>query len=50
MTGVVFDDGVTGRLGEDHVPDVHHVVRRRRAVWEWVENWLQTEHPSGGCT
>ncbi|MGH8987628.1 MAG: glycine cleavage T C-terminal barrel domain-containing protein, partial [Acidimicrobiales bacterium] len=42
--GVVLDDGVTGRLGE------HHYVMSTTSsgaatVWEWVENWLQTERP-----
>ena len=26
------------------LPDVHHLLGRG-AVWEWVENWLQTDHP-----
>ena len=42
--GVVFDDGVTGRLGE------HHYLMTTTSsgagvVWEWAENWLQTQHP-----
>ncbi|MDT7663495.1 MAG: sarcosine oxidase, subunit alpha, partial [Pseudonocardiales bacterium] len=42
--GVVFDDGVTGRLGEDHYL-MSTTSSGAGAVWEWVENWLQTEHP-----
>ncbi len=42
--GVVFDDGVTGRLGEDHYM-MSTTSSGAAAVWEWAENWLQTEHP-----
>jgi sarcosine oxidase subunit alpha len=42
--GVVFDDGVTGRLGEDHYL-MSTTSSGAGAVWEWVENWLQTERP-----
>lgn len=42
--GVVFDDGVTGRLGENHYL-MSTTSSGAGAVWEWVENWLQTEHP-----
>lgn len=42
--GVVFDDGVTGRLAEDHYL-MSTTSSGAAAVWEWVENWLQTEHP-----
>ncbi|GAA1798667.1 FAD-dependent oxidoreductase [Planosporangium flavigriseum] len=42
--GVVFDDGVTGRLGADHYL-MSTTSSGAAAVWEWVENWLQTEHP-----
>lgn len=42
--GVVFDDGVTGRLGEDHYL-MSTTSSGAAGVWEWVENWLQTEHP-----
>lgn len=42
--GVVMDDGVTGRLGEDHYL-MSTTSSGAAAVWEWVENWLQTEHP-----
>jgi sarcosine oxidase, subunit alpha len=42
--GVVFDDGVTGHLGEDHYL-MSTTSSGAGAVWEWVENWLQTEHP-----
>ncbi|MGH3660273.1 MAG: 2Fe-2S iron-sulfur cluster-binding protein [Micromonosporaceae bacterium] len=42
--GVVFDDGVTGRLSE-HRYLMSTTSSGAAAVWEWVENWLQTEHP-----
>jgi len=42
--GVVLDDGVTGRLGDDHYL-MSTTSSGASMVWEWVENWLQTEHP-----
>ncbi len=42
--GVVFDDGVTGRLGDEHYL-MSTTSSGAATVWEWVENWLQTEHP-----
>lgn len=42
--GVVFDDGVTGRLGEDHYL-MSTTSSGAGAVWEWLELWLQTERP-----
>ncbi len=39
--GVVFDDGVTGRLAEDHYV-MSTTSSGAAAVWEWLENWLQT--------
>jgi len=42
--GVVFDDGVTGRLGEEHYL-MSTTSSGAGAVWEWLENWLQTERP-----
>ncbi|HEX6445234.1 MAG TPA: 2Fe-2S iron-sulfur cluster-binding protein [Streptosporangiales bacterium] len=42
--GVVMDDGVTGRLAEDHYL-MSTTSSGAATVWEWVENWLQTEHP-----
>ncbi|GAA1121766.1 2Fe-2S iron-sulfur cluster-binding protein [Citricoccus alkalitolerans] len=42
--GVVFDDGVTARLGEDHYL-MSTTSSGAAAVWEWLETWLQTEHP-----
>jgi sarcosine oxidase, subunit alpha len=42
--GVVLDDGVTGRLGEDHYL-MSTTSSGAATVWEWVENWLQTERP-----
>jgi sarcosine oxidase subunit alpha len=42
--GVVLDDGVTGRLAPDHWL-MSTTSSGAAAVWEWVESWLQTEHP-----
>jgi sarcosine oxidase subunit alpha len=42
--GVVFDDGVTGHLGDDHYL-MTTTSSGALAVWEWIENWLQTERP-----
>ena len=42
--GVIMDDGVTGRLGEDHYI-MTTTSSGAATVWEWIENWLQTEHP-----
>jgi sarcosine oxidase subunit alpha len=42
--GVVFDDGVTGRLADDRYL-MSTTSSGAAAVWEWVENWLQTGHP-----
>ena len=42
--GVVLDDGVTGRLGAEHYL-MSTTSSGAATVWEWVENWLQTEHP-----
>ncbi len=42
--GVVLDDGVTGRLSEDWYL-MTTTSSGAGTVWEWVENWLQTEHP-----
>ncbi len=42
--GVILDDGVTGRLGDEHYL-MTTTSSGAATVWEWVENWLQTEHP-----
>jgi sarcosine oxidase subunit alpha len=42
--GVVLDDGVTGHLGPDHYL-MSTTSSGAGTVWEWAENWLQTEHP-----
>jgi sarcosine oxidase subunit alpha len=42
--GVVLDDGVTGRLGEDHYL-MSTTSSGAATVWEWAEHWLQTAHP-----
>ena len=43
--GVVFDDGVTGRLGPEHYL-MSTTSSGAAAVWEWLENWLQTTDPA----
>ncbi|MGH1488955.1 MAG: 2Fe-2S iron-sulfur cluster-binding protein [Acidimicrobiales bacterium] len=42
--GVVLDDGVTARLGDEHYL-MTTTSSGAATVWEWAENWLQTEHP-----
>ncbi|SFO66160.1 sarcosine oxidase subunit alpha, partial [Pseudonocardia ammonioxydans] len=42
--GVVFDDGVTGRLGAEHYL-MSTTSSGAAGVWEWVEDQLQTAHP-----
>jgi len=42
--GVVMDDGVTARLGEDHYLMTTTTSGAGR-VWDWIEEWLQTFHP-----
>jgi sarcosine oxidase subunit alpha len=42
--GVVFDDGVTGHLGPDHYL-MSTTSSGAAAVWEWLENVLQSMHP-----
>ena len=42
--GVVLDDGVTGRLGPEHYV-MTTTSSGAGTVWEWILNWLQTEHP-----
>ncbi|MBA2445689.1 MAG: FAD-dependent oxidoreductase, partial [Nocardioidaceae bacterium] len=41
--GVVLDDGVTGRLGNEHYL-MSTTSSGAGTVWEWIEGWLQTEH------
>ena len=41
---VVLDDGVTAHLGEDHYL-MTTTSSGAAAIWEWAENWLQTERP-----
>ena len=40
--GVVMDDGVTGRLGENRYL-MSTTSSGAASVWEWLENWLQTD-------
>ncbi|CAN5808840.1 sarcosine oxidase subunit alpha family protein [soil metagenome] len=42
--GVVFDDGVTGRLGQERYI-MTTTSSGAAGVWEWIDNWLQTVHP-----
>ncbi|MDG2427153.1 MAG: 2Fe-2S iron-sulfur cluster-binding protein [Acidimicrobiales bacterium] len=42
--GVVSDDGVTGRLGENHWL-MTTTSSGAGAIWEMLEDWLQTAHP-----
>jgi len=42
--GIVLDDGVTGHLSEGHYL-MTTTSSGAGAVWEWIENWLQTERP-----
>ncbi len=42
--GVVLDDGVTAHLGDDHYL-MTTTSSGAGGVWNWIENWLQTEHP-----
>jgi sarcosine oxidase subunit alpha len=42
--GVVLDDGVTGRLDDDHYL-MTTTSSGAAGVWQWIEEWLQTEHP-----
>jgi len=42
--GVVLDDGVTGRLANDHYL-MTATSSGADSLLEWAESWLQTEHP-----
>ncbi len=42
--GVIFDDGVTGRLGSDRYI-LTATSSGAASVWEWIDNWLQTAKP-----
>ena len=42
--GVILDDGVTGRLGGDRYM-MSTTSGGAGAVWNWLEEWLQTTHP-----
>ena len=42
--GMVMDDGVTARLGEDHFL-MHTTSGGAANVYAWLERWLQTEWP-----
>jgi sarcosine oxidase subunit alpha len=47
--GVIMDDGVTGHIGPDRYL-MSTTSSGAAAVWEWLENWLQTEHPDWRVT
>jgi len=42
--GVVIDDGVTARLGDEHYL-MTTTSTGAATIWAWLESWLQTEHP-----
>ncbi len=42
--GVIFDDGVTGRLGPDHYM-MSTTSGGAGGVWNWLDDWLQTAFP-----
>ena len=42
--GMLMDDGVTARLGEDHYL-MHTTTGGAASVMAWLERWLQTEWP-----
>ena len=42
--GMLLDDGVTARLGEDHYL-MHTTTGGAATVMAWLERWLQTEWP-----
>ena len=42
--GMVMDDGVTARLGENHYL-MHTTTGNAAVVMAWLERWLQTEWP-----
>lgn len=42
--GVILDDGVTGRLGENHYM-MSTTSSGAATVWNWLDEWLQTGHP-----
>ena len=42
--GMIFDDGVTSRLGEEHFHMTTTTGNAAR-VLDWLESWLQTEWP-----
>jgi sarcosine oxidase subunit alpha len=45
--GVIFDDGVTGRLGPDHYM-MSTTSGGAGGVWNWLDDWLQTAFPDWG--
>src|SRR5215208_831014 len=42
--GVIFDDGVTGRLDPERYI-MTTTSSGAAGAWEWIDNWLQTAHP-----
>ena len=42
--GVIFDDGVTGRLDPERYI-MTTTSSGAAGAWEWIENWLQTANP-----
>jgi sarcosine oxidase subunit alpha len=43
--GVIFDDGVTGRLSADHYM-MSTTSGGAGVVWNWLDEWLQTGYPT----
>ncbi len=43
--GVIMDDGVTGRLADDHYM-MTTTSSGAGSVWNWLDDWLQTGFPS----
>ena len=43
-TGMIFDDGVTARIAEDHFL-IHTTTGNAEVVLSWLELWHQTEWP-----
>jgi len=47
--GVVLDDGVTGRLGDEHLPDEHHLLGAA-TIWNGRRTGCRPSTRTGGCT
>ena len=47
--GVILDDGVVGRLGDDHYL-MSTTSSGAATVWNWLDEWLQTTFPDWDVT